>query len=171
MWCEILEIGGVTSKVCERWSHDKETTCGICNGTARVPYPDPVPVCGCGNPGNHPVLCSYRRSFFENERQPTEREVAYVQASLAGTSKTKAAALVGATPSALDTPATRKYMAHALEEAGITDLVLAEKIRSGMQARMSIKLRGEDGAPWTTTPASPPREGWRRKVSFRLTVT
>ena len=129
MWCEILNIGGITPRVCERWMIDETTTCGVCKGTARVPYPVPIPACGCGHPGNHPALCTHRRSFFEKEREPTDREKAYVQNLLGGTSKTAAAALVGATPNQMDTYASRRYMSFALEQAGITDDFLAQSIQ------------------------------------------
>lgn len=124
---------------------DPTTTCGHCKGLARVPYPDEVPVCGCGRPGNHPVLCAYRRSFFEGERQARPEERAYALARLSGKSKKESAELVGSTSNALETEATRKFMAQILDDAGLTDEVLAEKIKSGLDAKMSLKLRDETG--------------------------
>lgn len=145
MWCELLEIGGITSKICDRWMQDETTTCGHCRGIALSKYPDPVPVCGCGKPGNHPVLCSYRRSFFEAERQAFPEEKAFALARIAGATKRDAAALAGGTPKSLDTPATRRYMADVLNERGVTDEVLADKIKAGKDCEMAIKVRDQDG--------------------------
>ncbi len=146
MWCSMLEIGGITKPTCEKWGAAEGTSCSHCKGVALVEYPEPVPQCGCGNPGNHPAMCSYRKAFFENEREASEQEKIYVRGMLQGLSKSKAAGLVGEKASALDTPASRKFLAVTLHAAGLTDELVAEKIKDGLDAKMSIKLRNSDGA-------------------------
>lgn len=146
MWCPLLQIGGITRRTCERWSMDETTTCGLCRGVSIEQYPDDIPLCGCGLDGNHPGMCSYRKSFFEFERQPTEQEKTYIRARMAGLAKTKAAAVVGARISDVDTPATQRFLVQKLDEVGLTDEAIAQKIREGVEAKTVIKLRQEDGS-------------------------